>query len=308
MKPLFMWAGGKNKMIPKYTAANVLPTTFERYIEPFMGGGAMFIWAYKKNPKASFVINDLNAGIMSIYEAIKNDVETFITYMDEMSAEYLPLPKGEVNKPLEKEKQKDWKVLVDINPCRRYYYFRLRNLHAFEYQDWSKTKEAAVLYFLMKTGFNGIWQENKNTNGRFGTPAGLLNQKDKVYDKDNVLEWNKALQNVELMCGDFKNTLQRVTSNSYVFLDPPYRGSFTQYGVNFDDQIQQSVVDYLNQSIEVGAYAMMSNRDVGDGFFEKRKGSNKIIRFDITYTAGRRKKTEDGFEAKKAVEILMLPA
>ena len=37
-------------------------------------------------------------------------------------------------------------------------------------------------------------------------------------------------------------------------------------------------------------------------------GKNKIIRFDITYTAGRRKKTEDGFEAKKAVEILMLPA
>lgn len=306
MKPLFMWAGGKNKMIPKYTAANVLPTTFDRYIEPFMGGGAMFIWAYQQNPEASFVINDLNAGIMSIYEAIKNDVETFITYMDEMSAEYIPLPKGKTNKVLEKEKEKDWKVLFDINPCRRYYYFRLRNLHAFEYQDWSKTKEAAVLYFLMKTGFNGIWQENKNTNGRFGTPAGLLNQKKEVYNKDDVRAWHTALQNCTLMTGDFSDTQQHITQNSYVFLDPPYRGSFTQYEVDFDDKIQQSVIDYLNEAKQTGAYVMMSNRDIDDGFFDERLGNNRLLHFDVTYTAGRRKKTEDGFEAKKAKEILMI--
>lgn len=308
MKPLFMWAGGKTKLIKKYKEQDVLPKSFDSYIEPFLGGGAMFIWAFEQNPDAKFVLNDLNQGIVNIYRAIKEDCDEFLQHLDKMSKEYLPLPKGETRKDLEKQHSKDWKVIFDLVPSRRHYYFRLRNEHAFEYRSWSKTKEAAVLYFLMKTGFNGIWQENKNTNGRFGTPAGLLNQKHKVYDKDNVLEWNKALQNVELMCGDFKDTLHHVTSNSYVFLDPPYRGSFTQYGVDFDDQIQQSVVDYLNQSIEAGAYAMMSNRDVGDGFFEQRKGSNKIIRFDITYTAGRRKKTKDGFEAKKAVEILMLPS
>jgi len=308
MKPLFMWAGGKSKMIPKYTAAGVLPSTFDKYIEPFMGGGAMFIWAYSKNPNAEFVINDLNAGIMSIYTAIKNDVQTFIKHMDEMSAEYMPLEKGETNKALEKKLEKDWKHLYNLSPCRRYYYYRLRDLHAFEYQNWDATKEAAVLYFLMKTGFNGIWQENKNTNGRFGTPAGLLNQKHKVFDKENILEWHTALQVTELLAGDFKDTLSHASKSSYVFLDPPYRGSFTQYGVDFDDQIQESVIEFLNDCAAKGAHAMMSNRDVGDSFFEKRKGNNKIIRFEVTYTAGRRKKTEDGFEAKKAVEILMLPA
>tara|TARA_R110002074_G_scaffold94199_1_gene205680 strand:- start:73 stop:999 length:927 start_codon:yes stop_codon:yes gene_type:complete len=308
MKPLFMWAGGKSKMIPKYTAAGVLPSTFDKYIEPFMGGGAMFIWAYNKNPNAEFVINDLNAGIMSIYTAIKNDVQTFIKHMDEMSAEYMPLEMGETNKALEKKLEKDWKQLYNLSPCRRYYYYRLRDLHAFEYQNWNATKEAAVLYFLMKTGFNGIWQENKNTNGRFGTPAGLLNQKHKVFDKENILEWYTALQVTELLTGDFKDTLSHVNKSSYVFLDPPYRGSFTQYGVDFDDQIQESVIGFLNDCAAKGAYVMMSNRDVGDSFFEKRKGNNKIIRFEVTYTAGRRKKTEDGFEAKKAVEILMFPA
>ena len=159
----------------------------------------------------------------------------------------------------------------------------------------------------MKTGFNGIWQINKNTDGRFGTPSGLLNQKDKVYDKENVLEWKKALQRCTLMVGDFRETLSAATPNSYVFLDPPYRGSFTQYGVDFDDDLQESVIKFLNESTGAGAYVMMSNRDVGDNFFESRQGDNEIIYFDVTNTAGRRKKNADGtHSAKKAIEILMI--
>ncbi len=77
MKPLFIWAGGKNKMLKKY--APHLPETFDKYIEPFFGGGAMFIWAYNKNPDAEFVINDCNKDIIGIYRAIKNDCDAFQT-------------------------------------------------------------------------------------------------------------------------------------------------------------------------------------------------------------------------------------
>jgi DNA adenine methylase len=308
MKPLFMWAGGKTRLIKKYKEKDVLPKDFNSYIEPFLGGGAMFIWAYQKNPNADFVLNDINKGIISIYDSIKNDCEVFIEHLEEMSSIYIPLDKGERRKDLEKEyttehyvenreepfKQPDWNKIFSICPSRRHYYFKLRAEHAFEYKNWSKTKEAAVLYFLMKTGFNGIWQENKSMNGRFGTPSGLLNQKTKVFDKDNVLLWKSALQNVKLLSGDFTDTLSYASSGTFVFLDPPYRGSFTQYGVDFDDDLQESVIQYFNDSIESGAYSLMSNRDVNDGFFEDRKGKNKIIRFDVTYTAGRRKMADGG--------------
>ena len=283
MKPLFMWAGGKTKMIKKY--GDILPESFDSYVEPFLGAGAMFVWAYGKNPDATFVLNDYNESIMAVYEAIKNDIEPFMQRMDELSARYLPLEKAD----------------------RKAFYYALREEHAFDYDKWTRTEEAASLYFLMKTGFNGIWQINKNTNGRFGTPSGLLNQKDKVYDRDNVLEWHTALQNCVLMTGDFAQTLDKVESGAYVFLDPPYRGSFTQYGVDFDDEMQNRVIDYLNKSTSKGAFTLMSNRDVGDGFFEERKGNNKLVYFDVTYTAGRRKKNADGsHEAKKAREILMI--
>jgi len=283
MKPLFMWAGGKNKMLKKY--ANYLPEQFDSYIEPFLGGGAMFVWAYKKNPEATFFLNDVNEDIMRIYQSIRNDVGNFLTTLDKYQEDFLPLSK----------------------PERKKFYYALRQEHAYNYQKWTATEEAATLYFLMKTGFNGIWQINKNTNGRFGTPSGLLNQKDKVYDYDNVMEWHEALQKCTLISGDFTDCLEYAQPNSFVFLDPPYRGSFTQYGVFFDDTLQLRVIKLLNDLTSAGCHVMMSNRDVGDGFFESRQGDNDLVYFDVTYTAGRRKKNTDGtHSAKKAREILMI--
>jgi len=283
MKPLFMWAGGKTRLIKKYK--DHLPLAVNHYVEPFLGGGAMFIWAYNKNPDADFILNDYNDDIMNVYREIKNNHDVFVRHLDALSSNFLILDKHN----------------------RKKFYYDLRHKHAYEYDEWTQTKESATLYFLMKTGFNGIWQINKNTNNRFGTPAGLLNQKDRVYDKDNVKKWKKALQRCVLLSGDFGSTIEHVNENSYAFLDPPYRGSFTQYGVDFDDKMQQRVVDYHNAAVEKGAYVLMSNRDIGDNFFEDRIGSNKIVYFDVTYTAGRRKKNDDGtFSAKKARELLLI--
>ena len=282
MKPLFMWAGGKKKLLKKYEPH--LPQDFDTYVEPFLGGGAMFIWAYTQNPDRTFHLNDHNDGIMAIYEAVKNDLESFLRRLDDLSAQFLPKTKED----------------------RKAFYYELRQEHAYDYEKWTRTEEAATLYFLMKTGFNGIWQLNKNTNGRFGTPSGLLKQKDKVYERENVMAWHEALQKCKLYNVDFKELQEVVDKDSYVFLDPPYRGSFTQYGVDFDDDLQQSVVDFVNDAAAKGAYCLMSNRDVDDGFFEARVGSNEMVYFDVTYTAGRRKKVDDGYEAKKAREILMI--
>lgn len=286
MKPLFMWAGGKSKMMKHY--ASHLPKTFDTYIEPFFGGGAVFIEAFSINPNAKFVINDVNPAIINIYTTIKNDCDKFIDKMDLLSQQYLPLTKEE----------------------RKKFFYDLRQEHAFDYQKWSKTEEAAVLYFLMKTGFNGIWQINKNTNNRFGTPCGLLNEKKDVYDKQNVRQWQKVLQNAEILSGDYSDCIKYVTPNTWLFMDPPYRGGFTKYATDFGDDKQLEVVDLAHKASQLGAESWLTNRDLEDGFFEnyideKKYGMN-VYRFDVTYTAGRRKKTEGGFEAKKAKELLLI--
>ena len=174
MKPLFIWAGGKTKVLKHY--APFMPSSFETYYEPFFGGGAMFVYVMNTYQPKNVVINDINSDVMNIYKAIKTDLTEFQQRLDSLESQYIPLSKDD----------------------RKKFYFDTRHLHAWEYQEWSKTFEAATLYFLMKTGFNGIYQLNKNTNGRYGTPSGLLNQKDKVYDRDVLNWWHNALQNVTI--------------------------------------------------------------------------------------------------------------
>jgi DNA adenine methylase len=279
MKPLFIWAGGKNKMLKHYKP--FMPKNVLSYCEPFFGGGAMFIHVVEKYAPKELIINDINSDIIRIYKTIKSDCNNFISVMDELSEEYLPLDKA----------------------ARKDYYYSLRHKHAYDYVSWDSTREAAVLYFLMKTGFNGIFQLNINTNNRYGTPSGLLNQKDKVYEKDVVEWWNKTLQNTTILSGNWKDSVSYIKDkeDSFIFLDPPYRGSFTSYGQEFGDDKQRELISYVHGQKQSTVF--LCNRDVNDGFYNDI--NLKIDKFDITYTAGRRKKTEDGFEAKPAVELLI---
>lgn len=281
MKPLFIWAGGKNKMLKHYKP--FMPKKVNTYAEPFFGGGAMFIHIVDKCSPKELIINDINSDIIRIYKTIKTDCNSFINILDELSSDYLPL---------EKESRKN-------------FYYSLRHQHAYDYSAWDSTREAATLYFLMKTGFNGIYQVNKNTNDRYGTPSGLLNQKDKVYDKDVVEWWHKALQNTMILSGDWKDCCSYVKdkNDNFVFLDPPYRGSFTSYGQEFTDDDQLSLIEYVAQNEYTKVF--LCNRDTGDDFYEKNLSNLLIDKFPVTYTAGRRKKTDEGFEAKPATEVLI---
>lgn len=275
MKPLFIWAGGKKKVLKHY--APFMPSSLQNYYEPFFGGGAMFVHVMNTYQPKNVVINDINSDVINIYNAIKTDLSNFQERLDSLESKYIPLSKED----------------------RKKFYFDTRHLYAWEYQEWSKTFEAATLYFLMKTGFNGIYQLNKNTNGRYGTPSGLLNQKDKVYDRDVLNWWHEALQNVTIKSGDWKDAVDD-DPNGFFFFDPPYRDSFADYGNGFGDDALTDLLDFADKQKLV----FVANR-ADDDWFDGQSRSMSVHYFNITYTAGRRKKTEDGFEAKPAREILL---
>ena len=275
-KPLFIWAGGKNKMLKHYLP--LMPTEVKSYCEPFFGGGAMFVHIIKTYNPSRLVINDINDDVMNIYRSIAYDYEVFKKRLNELENTYIPLNKED----------------------RKKYYFEVRNEHAYDYEQWSKPVEAATLYFLMKTGFNGIYQLNKNTNGRYGTPSGLLNQKDTLYDREVLDWWNLVLQKTEILSGDYNQAVQDV-KNTFHFFDPPYRDSFADYGNGFDDTKLLHLIAISNLRRNV----FLCNRDSDDGWFDDNKMELNIARFPVTYTAGRRKKTDVGFVAKPATEVLL---
>jgi DNA adenine methylase len=276
LKPLFMWAGGKNKMLKHYKP--LMPASVISYCEPFFGGGAMFIYVMNTYSPEYACINDINPDIVRIYTSIKTDLEAFLTRLNALEAKYLPLSKED----------------------RKKYYYVVRNEHAYDYKTWNKPYEAATLYFLMKTGFNGIFQINKNTNNRYGTPSGLLNQKDKVYDRDVIQWWHNALQRTDIHCSDWKDAAENCPEDTFFFFDPPYRDSFANYNNAFSDDSLRELIQFCDNQSNV----MLSNRD-DDDWFQNECRTLNYIHFDIFYTAGRRKKTEEGYNAKKAREILL---
>lgn len=286
MKPLYIWAGGKNKMIPKYQVNPGIPYSgYDTFVEPFFGGGAMMVHIFQNAPQVkNFVMNDVNPEIVGIYRAIKHDVQNFMARMDTLSQQYLPLGKDD----------------------RKKFYYNLRNEYTTNWTQWNSTDESATLYFLMKTGFNGIWQTNQSSNGRFATPSGLLNQTTKVYDQSNVVDWNQFLQLVDIRCGDWKQGCQNIQGRAFYFMDPPYRDSFTQYGQVFNDNAHIQLIDFCKQQDLAGDIVFYCGRDAGDNFYNIHKGQLAEAFYPITYTAGRRATEDDGSRtAKSATEILL---
>ncbi|MDD3773158.1 MAG: Dam family site-specific DNA-(adenine-N6)-methyltransferase [Weeksellaceae bacterium] len=130
IKPFLKWAGGKTQLIPelvKYT-----PKVFNKYIEPFIGGGAFYFFLNPTNA----VIGDLNSELIITYKAIKNSVEDVISHLE------------------------------SFKNNETFYY----NIRAVDTEKLSNIERAARLIYLNKTCFNGLYRVNKK--GKFNVPYG----------------------------------------------------------------------------------------------------------------------------------------
>lgn len=278
LSPFYMWAGGKTRLVKHYQEVWPNDKGLE-YVEPFFGGGAVFCWRRNELGTLNAHLGDVNSEVMGVLEAVKTDPKAFIKVSKGLASEMVKLTS--------KEERKEW-------------YYKQRTLY------WSNPTPAR-LYVLMRTGFNGVWQTCKDSNGLFGTPAGLLNQStvEKVVDDANITEWSAALQGASLHAGSYES-MEIPGKRSLIYLDPPYRGSFTTYGTGFSDEDQVRLTKWYRERVEEGHKVVLANRCVDDDeFFEDLVGDIATFHyFDVTYTAGRRKKVDDGYEAKAAREFI----
>ncbi len=281
LTPFYMWAGGKSRLMQRYLAVWPDMAQFDSYVEPFFGGGAVMCWVDSVRPDLPCVGNDVNKELVGLLRAVGDDVEGFLKSVSRLVSTYLKISGVQ---------------------DRKVWYYQQRKKY------W-KDPTPARLYVLMRLGFNGIWQTCADSNGLFGTPAGLLKHKtlEQVVDKPLVRAWAAKLSNVTMCDGSYEHT-PIPPGKALVYLDPPYRDSFTTYGTVFDDTEQKRLAEWYRELVEEGHTVILSNRCVeGDTFFEDLIGDIADFHyFDVTYTAGRRKKTADGFEAKPARELLAI--
>ena len=251
------------------------------YVEPFCGGAAVFAHLHTWPRQGMKVcLGDSNAELIGLYRVLASDVEGLIGQVEPRSSAW-----------------------ADRSPSdRKRLYYDWRQ----EYWDMPDGLEATgLLYALMRTSFNGIWQTCAQSRGRFATPVGLTHKPGGFLDPQALRTWAKALAGVGLHAGTYADI--EVPRGAFVFCDPPYRDSFTHYSTGFNDVDQEALIAWCRDiHHHLGATVWLANREAGDGFFQDRVGDARILRFPVTYTAGRRKRTQDGFEAKPATELLMI--
>ena len=219
VSPFLKWVGGKRQIMP--AIEQHLPKGIKSYIEPFIGGGAVFFHLQPKNA----IINDFNAELINVYHVIKNDIENLI---------------------LDLGKHKN----------ETQYFYRIRALdRTKEFMNLSSVERASRIIYLNKTCYNGLYRVNNS--GEFNSPFGKYKNPNIVNDPTlRAVNLYLNSNNVRIENTDYETILKKADKNSFVYLDPPYHpvsesSNFTGYiqgGWDESDQIRlKEACDLLNQ-------------------------------------------------------------
>ncbi|MEN2775581.1 DNA adenine methylase [Acetivibrio clariflavus] len=268
-KPFVKWAGGKGQLLDTFVEffpSQLFEGTIKRYIEPFVGGGAVLFEILKSYEIEEAFIFDINEELINTYVVIKNHVDELVEYLSDMEYKYLKL-----SKDARKEK---------------YYEIREAYNSLIFKSNVPDIERAAQFIFLNRTCFNGLYRVNRS--GLFNVPSGDY-KNPTICDEKNLYAVNSILQRVHIFAGDYRESLRYANKHSFVYFDPPYRplnvtSSFTSYSkFDFTDEDQVQLAKFFSQMNDTGALLMLSNSDPKninpeDNFFDELYGKFYIHR------------------------------
>jgi len=272
VKPFLKWAGGKGQLlkeIEKYYPFDSGVIT--KYAEPFVGGGAVLFDVLSKYDLEDIYISDINAELINTYAIVRDYIEELIKLLKKYQLEYVPLETED----------------------RKLYYMAKRerfNDLKVNGNEAENTEKAALMIFLNKTCFNGLYRVNKK--GLFNVPMGAY-KNPLICDEKNLRAVSEKLQNVKIVCGDYRKSAEFIDEHTFVYFDPPYRpltetASFTAYTENlFNDEEQIELAEFVESMHKKGAKIVVSNSDpknsnTEDDFFDNIYSAHKIKRVEAT--------------------------
>lgn len=231
VKPFVKWAGGKRQLMAEIVKYK--PKTYKKFIEPFVGGGSVFMEL--QNNKT--VINDFNSELINTYIVIRDNVDGLI-------------------QELEKHKKNDSKE----------YFYELR---AWDrdgtLEKKSNVERASRFIYLNKTCFNGLFRVN--SQGQFNVPYGNYKNPN-IVNKEVLIADSKFLNKsgIKILNGDFEEATKTARKGDFVYFDPPYAPlvedsqSFVGYTLNgFDYKEQVRLRDLFVELDKKGCFVMLSN-------------------------------------------------
>lgn len=265
-KPFLKWAGGKRQLLSEIERFYPFScSTISKYAEPFVGGGAVLFDILNKFNLKEIYISDTNERLINCYRVLKDNPSPLIDSLESIQNEYLQL---------DKEARKD------------FYYKKRDRFNALSVNPETSIEIASLMIFLNKTCFNALYRVNKK--GHFNVPVGAYKKNISIYDKENLINVSKNLQNVTIVCEDYTKSEDFIDSDTFVYIDPPYRpisttSSFTSYTKeSFNDEEQIKLSEFSKRMSDKGAKILISNSYSGDSFFETIYSGFKITKVQAT--------------------------
>lgn len=278
-RPFLKWAGGKSQLLDVIDSA--LPSALkaggiDTYIEPFVGGGAVFFWIASRYDLKRFVLSDINRELILCYLAVRDRVEDVIKELSAIEREY---------KSTRTESEREG------------YYYRKRDEFNDEVQahlpksvSSEQISHVARLIFLNRTCFNGLFRVNKSN--KFNVPFGRYSNP-LICNEVNIRAASKVLQKADLICAEFDTLSEFAGPRSLFYFDPPYRpisetSAFKSYAASdFNDVAQKRLAGYTRELSKGGTLFLLSNSDPRNGnpdddFFDNLYSGFEIMRVDAT--------------------------
>lgn len=232
LSPILKWVGGKRQLLSEIIP--LIDESCDNYVEPFIGGGAVL---FRLQPKKA-IINDYNTELINVYRTVRDDLDGLVALLKEH----------------EKYNSSD-------------YYYEVRALDRTpDFDKMSNLEKAARIIYLNKTCYNGLYRVN--SLGQFNSPYGKYKNPN-IVNEVVLRAISKYLNRneISIRSGDYKDVLNDIEKNSFVYLDPPYipissSSSFTGYtegGFGYDKQVElKEECDKLNSK---GVHFLQSNSD-----------------------------------------------
>jgi DNA adenine methylase len=220
------WAGGKRSIITELVKR--LPSEFNDYYEPFMGGAALYFEVQEKLTKKAF-LSDSNLDLAITFKVVKKDPQKLIDKLEEHAS------KDDVDYYYSVRKQQDQQNPIDI---------------------------AARFIYLNKTCYNGLYRVN--SKGEFNVPRGQTRKGSYVVQRENILASSKALQKATIEYREFDSI--EPNAGDFTYFDPPYHpaanNAFTKYTKqDFSEKDQERLRNFALQLNKNDVKVMLSNSD-----------------------------------------------
>ncbi|WP_373798211.1 DNA adenine methylase [Glaesserella sp.] len=210
MKPILKYRGGKSKELSEILP--FIPNFTGRYIEPFLGGGAMFFELAKEGS----IINDINENLISFYKNLQLYPRQVRKELEELQHVY------EKNRA-KFDSLKKIAPELRVNDDNEVLYYRIREM--FNGDLLLEYNPATIYYFINKTSYSGMIRYN--AQGKFNVPYGRYKNFNTQLITDDHIE---LLKNTEIYNLDYYEIFNKANSNDFIFLDPPYDCVFNDYG------------------------------------------------------------------------------